>query len=135
MSPEAEVSQRYEPQREHVEEHVGQGRNRRRCACGGGDVLLSSVTAPLRASARPVTRVPVVTVMLVDARIFPANHAVVPAVAEMVRRPLRRLSEDLRRDRGSDDRALRLAEALGRAQVLSRDVTSFFIECTMTSAS
>jgi len=37
----------------------------------------------LRASARPVTRAPVVSVMLVNTRIFPANEVVVPTVAEL----------------------------------------------------
>jgi len=45
--------------------------------------LVSSVTAPFRASVRPVTRAPVVTVMLVNARMFPANDVVVPIVAEL----------------------------------------------------
>src|SRR6185436_18119743 len=46
-------------------------------------VLVSSVTAPFRASVRPVTRTPVVTVMLVNARMFPVNDVVVPIVAEL----------------------------------------------------
>jgi hypothetical protein len=45
--------------------------------------LVSSVTAPFRARARPVTRAPVVTVMLVNARMFPANDVAVPSVAEL----------------------------------------------------
>ena len=46
-------------------------------------LLVSSVTAPLRASARPVVLVPVVTVMLESARISPANVLPVPSVAEV----------------------------------------------------
>ena len=51
-------------------------------------VLVSSVTAPFRARTRPVTLAPVVNVMLVSARTFPANDepapsATVPNVAEL----------------------------------------------------
>jgi hypothetical protein len=46
-------------------------------------VLESSVTAPFRAKARPVTVAPVVSVMLVSATIFPAKEVVVPSVAEL----------------------------------------------------
>ena len=46
-------------------------------------LLVSSVTAPLRASARPIMFAPVVSVMLVSARMFPANEVVVPSVAEL----------------------------------------------------
>src|SRR3954470_13389345 len=45
--------------------------------------LLSSVTAPLRASARPIIRTPVVSVMLVNASTLPMRDVVVPAVAEL----------------------------------------------------
>src|SRR4051794_25770553 len=45
--------------------------------------LLSSVTAPLRASARPITCTPVVSVMLVNASTLPMKDVVVPAVAEL----------------------------------------------------
>ena len=45
--------------------------------------LLSSVTAPFRARVRPVTRTPVVTVMLASARMFPENDVPVPSVAEL----------------------------------------------------
>ena len=46
-------------------------------------VLLSSVVAPFRAKARPVSRALVVIVMLVNARIVPANDVDVPSVAEL----------------------------------------------------
>lgn len=46
-------------------------------------VSVSSVTAPLRASARPRTVTPVVTVIDVRARMFPANIEFVPRVAEL----------------------------------------------------
>ena len=47
-------------------------------------VLLSSVTAPFLAKAEPhVMEAPVVMVMLVSARIFPANAVPVPRVAEL----------------------------------------------------
>ena len=45
--------------------------------------LVSSVTAPLRASRRPTTRAPVVAVMLVLARTVPTNLDPVPNVAEL----------------------------------------------------
>jgi len=45
--------------------------------------LSSIVTAPLIASAPPCIRAPVVRVMLVSARIFPANPVLVPRVAEL----------------------------------------------------
>lgn len=44
-------------------------------------LLVSSVTAPLRANARPDTPAPVFSVMLVSARILPLNAVVVPIVA------------------------------------------------------
>ena len=46
--------------------------------------LLSSVTAPLRASVLPLRLAPVVIVMLVSARMFPAIELAVPMVAELV---------------------------------------------------
>jgi 3-hydroxyacyl-CoA dehydrogenase len=46
-------------------------------------VSLSSVTAPSRASTRPSTVTPVVTVMLADARIVPMNLEPVLSVAEL----------------------------------------------------
>ena len=46
-------------------------------------VLVSSVTAPLRASIRPTLRAPVVIVMLVSARMLPTNVVPVPSVAEL----------------------------------------------------
>ena len=46
-------------------------------------VSVSSVTAPFRASTRPSTVTPVVTVMLVKARIVPRNVEPVPSVAEL----------------------------------------------------
>ena len=46
-------------------------------------VSVSSVTPPLRASTRPSTVTPVVTVMLVSARIVPMNVDPVPSVAEL----------------------------------------------------
>jgi hypothetical protein len=46
-------------------------------------VSVSSVTAPLRASTRPSTVVPVVTVMLVSAMMVPRNVEPVPSVAEL----------------------------------------------------
>ena len=46
-------------------------------------VLLSNVTAPLRASARPRSVAPAFIVMEVSARMFPANSAFVPMVAEL----------------------------------------------------
>lgn len=45
--------------------------------------FVSSVTAPFRASVRPETKAPVVTVMLVSARIFPLKVVPVPRVAEL----------------------------------------------------
>jgi hypothetical protein len=50
-----------------------------------GTVMTSSsrVTAPLRASARPIMVSPVVTVMDCNARIFPWNAEFVPSVAEL----------------------------------------------------
>jgi hypothetical protein len=45
--------------------------------------LVSIVTAPLRASARPEIVAPVATVMLVKARMFPENRVSVPSVAEL----------------------------------------------------
>ena len=50
---------------------------------GRAIVSVSSVTAPLRASTRPSTVTPVVTVMLVRARIVPRNVDAVPSVAEL----------------------------------------------------
>ena len=47
-------------------------------------VLVSSVTAPFRASTRPSTVAPVVTVMLVRAMIVPRKLDPVPSVAELV---------------------------------------------------
>src|SRR5687768_14180804 len=46
-------------------------------------VLLSRVTAPFRASARPARVVAVVSVMLVIAMIVPAMDVEVPSVAEL----------------------------------------------------
>ena len=47
-------------------------------------VLVSNVTAPVRAKARPHKSVaPVFSVMLVCARMFPMNDVVVPSVAEL----------------------------------------------------
>ena len=46
-------------------------------------VLLSNVTEPVCARARPFKLAPVVRVMLVSARIFPTNVVVVPSVAEL----------------------------------------------------
>ena len=46
-------------------------------------VSSSRVTAPLRASARPITWVPVVTVTDVSAMIVPSKVDVVPSVAEL----------------------------------------------------
>ena len=46
-------------------------------------VFVSSVTAPLRASTRPSTVAPVVSVMLVSARIVPRKLEPVPSVAEL----------------------------------------------------
>ena len=45
--------------------------------------LVSNVTAPFRASALPEIVAPVVTVMLVRARMFPENRVSVPSVAEL----------------------------------------------------
>src|SRR4051794_15078257 len=45
-------------------------------------LLLSSVTAALRASARPTRFAPVVIVMLVSARMLPAKEVDVPIVAD-----------------------------------------------------
>jgi hypothetical protein len=45
--------------------------------------LLSSVTAPFRAKALPVTLAPVFRVMLVSATMFPARVVPVPRVAEL----------------------------------------------------
>jgi len=44
---------------------------------------VSNVTAPLRASVRPLTVAPVVNVMLVSATMFPLNDVFVPSVAEL----------------------------------------------------
>ena len=46
-------------------------------------VFVSSVTAPLRARARPCMVAPVVRVMLVSAMIVPTNVEPVPIVAEL----------------------------------------------------
>jgi hypothetical protein len=46
-------------------------------------MLVSRVTAPLRASARPLIVVPVVTVIDVRARMFPWRVEPVPSVAEL----------------------------------------------------
>jgi len=46
-------------------------------------VLVSNVVAPLRANARPETVVPVFSVMLVNARMFPTKRVPVPSVAEL----------------------------------------------------
>jgi hypothetical protein len=46
-------------------------------------VSLSSVTAPLRARARPSTVAPLVTVIEVRARRLPVNTEPVPSVAEL----------------------------------------------------
>ncbi len=75
------------------------GRRRGRAGRGGvgggvGDVvpaahcellrtLLSRVTAPLRASVRPITDAPLFTEMLVSASTLPWNAVVVPMVAEL----------------------------------------------------
>lgn len=45
-------------------------------------VLVSNVTAPLRARIEPLTEAPVVTVTDVKARIFPAKLELVPSVAD-----------------------------------------------------
>src|SRR5688572_5939227 len=45
-------------------------------------VLVSSVTAPLRARSRPITPALVFRVMLVNASRFPTNEVAVPRVAE-----------------------------------------------------
>ena len=45
--------------------------------------LVSIVTAPLRASTRPLTFTPVVTVIEVSARMFPTNWSRFPSVAEL----------------------------------------------------
>src|ERR1700693_2662400 len=45
--------------------------------------LVSSVTSPFRASARPSSCAPVVTVIEVNARIFPSKTEFVPRVAEL----------------------------------------------------
>ncbi len=45
--------------------------------------LLSRVTAPLRASVRPITDAPLFTEMLVSASTLPWNAVVVPMVAEL----------------------------------------------------
>ena len=45
--------------------------------------LVSRVTAPFSAKARPVMVAPVVRVMLVSAMMLPANAVVVPSVAEL----------------------------------------------------
>jgi hypothetical protein len=56
---------------------------------GGGEaagtlmVLLSKVTAPFRARTLPWRVAPVVTVMELRAKMFPANELVVPSVAEV----------------------------------------------------
>ncbi|KKU08959.1 MAG: hypothetical protein UX12_C0026G0001 [Candidatus Collierbacteria bacterium GW2011_GWC1_45_47] len=46
-------------------------------------VLLSKVTAPLRANARPLKSAPVAMVMSVSARMFPVRSVFVPRVAEL----------------------------------------------------
>jgi len=46
-------------------------------------VLVSRVTAPLRASARPFSVAPVVIEIGVRARMFPTNALLVPIVAEL----------------------------------------------------
>ena len=46
-------------------------------------VLVSKVTAPFRASVRPSTVAPVVSVIEVNARMFPLNEEPVPSVAEL----------------------------------------------------
>src|SRR5207244_8788860 len=46
-------------------------------------VLVSKVTAPVRANSRPSTAAPVVTVMEANARMFPLNTEPVPSVAEL----------------------------------------------------
>ena len=46
--------------------------------------LESNVTAPLRASARPLTVAAVLSEMLVSATMFPLNAVAVPMVAELV---------------------------------------------------
>jgi hypothetical protein len=46
-------------------------------------LLVSIVTAPLRAIARPIRLAPVVSVLLVSASILPANAVPVPSVAEL----------------------------------------------------
>jgi hypothetical protein len=49
----------------------------------GLTALSSNVTAPLRANALPDILVPVLSVMLVSARIFPTKVEFVPSVAEL----------------------------------------------------
>ena len=46
-------------------------------------VLVSRVTAPFRARARPFTLAAVTSVMLVNARIFPTNDVPTPIAAEL----------------------------------------------------
>jgi len=46
-------------------------------------LLLSSVTAPVRARTLPFTFAPVFRVMLASARTLPASEVVVPTVAEL----------------------------------------------------
>jgi hypothetical protein len=46
-------------------------------------LFVSSVTAPFRASSLPEVLAPVVNVMLVSARMSPANEVPVPSVAEL----------------------------------------------------
>ena len=46
-------------------------------------MLLSNVTAPVRAKRAPLLVAPVVAVMLASARTFPLKLLVVPSVAEL----------------------------------------------------
>ena len=65
-------------------ESVGTGGGPAPTAHGANEMLLvSSVTAPFRASARPMMFAPVFSVMLVSARMLPTNDVVVPSVAEL----------------------------------------------------
>src|SRR5439155_3657308 len=50
---------------------------------GGVMILVSKVTAAVRANSRPSTAAPFCTVMEVEARMFPLKTEVVPSVAEL----------------------------------------------------
>jgi hypothetical protein len=82
-------------------------------------VSLSRVTAPLRASTRPVTETPVVTVIDVRATIVPRNIEPVPSVAELP------ICQKTWQDWAPSTRLMLLADSVVRAEPAWKTKTEF----------